>query len=285
MNNLSHYNWIEPWDYLKKELVVNPCTDPTFVLDKTYNVCIHTDCVLYPFLSLTNLKIGLRDKSECVYDAFKNQIDKQPAERPYLFWSQRQVPELNSHFVDSCKPNKQVQSGYFIKDSTLYATCDEKQPFVFCPSSITAGTNKHMNSGRFYGFPMFYNVEIPPNTKREFSKNELASVQRKSENVISAVNVNGKIRQIPRHAGIDLTNEKKVIKLETLSQPVRVYFQYMVTYPPDTVYRYDYTRQSGFVDVSPQNHNSFLMKLANFTQKPLALPKYKVESSVPQSVM
>ncbi|KAG8175192.1 hypothetical protein JTE90_022615 [Oedothorax gibbosus] len=275
MEPLSNSNWIVPWNYLPKNQVIDACSTPGYVLNRQYNVCIHPDCEKFPFLSKTPFKIGLRDSSECVYQA--GQIDKIPSSKPYLFWSQRQVITITD---DPCQEGQNVRSGNFVMDSTLFATCDEDQPFVFCPSSYLLGITKQ--KGHWHCVPPNHIITIPRNQKWEFTNNEVIHVYRYDEEKASGVFINNQKpgTRIPKHSGIDLTGTD-VYSLETHDQPVKIVLQYIVLHPPNVVYRYDKGIRNGFVQKASDD-KSFLMKRAEFTKLPLDLPEYKVESNLAQ---
>ncbi|GBN13133.1 hypothetical protein AVEN_257710-1 [Araneus ventricosus] len=206
LDSLTEDNWIFPWDY-GKEPDVTPCQAPETEYLKTYNVCSHPDCVLYPWLSQIAFEVPLRDGSLCKFDKQTRHIQKEYSDDKYLYWAQRRVDQINPN--EECMPGQNIQSGNFIFDKTIYATCDEKQPFVFCPSSDTRGIQL---------------VSVPG---------------RQTSTKLTEATINGKIISLSSSGYV----ERGKMFLETMDEPVEVEYAYRVTHPsilglPDQVSKF-----------------------------------------------
>lgn len=266
-NSLRVDNWMPPWDYNKKPLAT-PCREPESVWMELYNICSHPDCTKYPFLSQISYELTLRDGSQCVFrESDRRLVKTDPLNTPYLYWNQRKM--LNE--PDTCIPGKNIESGHFVWDSTIYMTCDENQPFLFCPSSDTRGV---LNKDGYACVPSSMRSIIPPNTKVEFTSNEVKFIRPLQTDTI--VLINNKDELIPKDGFI---NPQNAFTLETIAQGVQVEYQHRVSYPPNTYVMEDGTIR-GF-----NNNRGYIMKLDGFTRKPIEFPKYDIKKSISHFVM
>lgn len=268
MDSLSPDNWIKPWDYYgNKNEIIDTCKNPDLILNTNYNVCIHPDCIHFPFLSQIDFTIGLKDGSECEYQESTREIIKIQTDKQYLFWSQRQVDDPS--LEDDCTPNQNIKSGHFAFDKTIFATCDESQPFVFCPSSDTDGIDNVSKRWVCKAQTMAYFV--PPHTKRNYIKNEAYKITREKS---ASVYINKLLIPIPED-GLDVSTYDQ-IELETRVRGVDVHVR-RVTHPPDVA-----IRKGGIAHVP---NTAYLMKSDGFTKKALNFPKYSVKGCVPDFLL
>ncbi|GIY40983.1 uncharacterized protein CEXT_533431 [Caerostris extrusa] len=266
---LSQDGWIEPFNYSKLNSV-EPCTDPESVYLSIFNICSHPDCTLYPFVSQMKFSIKLQnDPSECVFDETTRRLMKLPLQNRYKFWSQRLVSDTIDADDDVCVPGNKIQSGNFVIDSTVYMTCDNTQPFVFCPSAQTAGIEK---VGEKYAcVPIGKSMGIlEANQTIQFEPNELEKlIPQPNTNPSIRLN-NGPLQQVPPE-GMDMVeNEKLQLWTDTT---LEFQYRYRVTHPPDVVLHDNRLQQSN-------KGGAFLMKRKDFTQKPVTMPHYTITESV-----
>lgn len=270
LDSLREDNWMIPWDYGRLPSV-KPCKPPDSEYLQTYNVCSHPDCVLYPWLSQIPFQVALQDGSLCTFDDQTRYIQKEETEDKYLYWAQRRVDQVDP--TEKCVPGQNIQSGHFVYDKTIFATCDPKQPFVFCPSSNTDGITliygKQIPGRETPSYwacePSTMNGIIPPNSTIIFLKNEVKLLRPTSGN----------------HTDVMINNRKTtilqsgyVIKdrfiLETLNEPVEVEYEYRITHPPEVAW-------PGQVSSFP---GAFLIKALDFTRKEVQIPRYGIKDSL-----
>ncbi|KAG8171829.1 hypothetical protein JTE90_016266 [Oedothorax gibbosus] len=147
MNALDWDFWIKPWEYVlmsqTDQELKHRCRTP-YRYNQTYNICAHEDCVVYPFLSQIDFSMTLRDGSTCQYNTSTRYIEKTApvSDDLYLYWAQRTTHDAKLVHHEPCREGQPIQSGHFMFDTTIFATCDSRQPFVFCPSPLTLGIEK-----------------------------------------------------------------------------------------------------------------------------------------------
>ncbi|GFX30165.1 uncharacterized protein TNCV_800851 [Trichonephila clavipes] len=265
LDSLRSDNWMEAWDYSKIPSA-QPCTDPESVYLETYNACSHPDCVLYPFLTQIPLSIKLRNASQCTFRKTDRRLVKQPISYKVLYWAQREVEQVPTH--EKCRPGQHLESGHFVFDQIMYATCDESQPFVFCPSSDTKGIAK-VNDRRWACVPADMKGIFPPNSLVTFSAHEVKHIFPTTPPP-NRIKIDNKLMDIPL-AGLSPTN---AFKLDTLDQSVAIEYKYRVTHPPDVVWAEDEKKVSRF-------GGGFLVKKEDFTKKSITLPTYDIKYTVP----
>lgn len=267
LDSLTEDNWIVPWDY-GKEPDVTPCQAPETEYLKTYNICSHPDCVLYPWLSQIAFEVALRDGSLCKFDKQTRHIQKEYSDDKYLYWAQRRVDQINPN--EECIPGQNIQSGNFIFDKTIYATCDDKQPFVFCPSSDTRGIQLVSAPGRQTTYywacvPSSMKSIVPPHTKAFFHENEVKQLSSTSTKLTEAT-INGKIISLSSSGYV----ERGKMFLETMDEPVEVEYAYRVTHPPEV----------GLPDQVSKFSGAFLIKRKDFTRFKVHIPRYGIKESL-----
>lgn len=270
LDSLRKDNWMEPWEY-GKILSVEPCQAPESEYLKTYNVCSHPECVKYPWLSQIQFEIALRDGTLCKFDENTRHIKKEETDDNYLYWAQRRVDEMDPE--EKCTPGQNIQSGHLVFDKTIFTTCDDMQPFVFCPSSSTTGIKLVLGqpvAGKpapsyWACVPPSMKETIPPKTKITFVENEVKQLLPASLRVTDVMINNQQIRILPGgHV------EKSQFTLETLDEPVEVEYEYRITHPPEVVWPEQVSRFPG----------AFLIKKKDFTRLKVHINRYGIKDSV-----
>lgn len=268
-DNLSFDNWIKPWNYSPHKTPLD-CSGEDQVLIVNFNVCSHKDCAIYSFLpQIPDFSIQTKDGFfTCTFDSAQKSIVKEPkpaTSEGLSYWFQRNtyIPNWN------CNVGQKISTGNYIWDQSIYATCDDKQPFVFCPSSEVEGIVQVEN--RYACETPHYNqyVILESNTEYVFEEHELSQMLPTVPN--QEVNLpSGKIILPPE--GLDLTN-MKVTKLKT-DNPLHVQYAYRVTHPPDVIYENGLYKKSKW----KSDESAFLVKKKDFTKKPIAYPIYNIET-------
>ena len=134
--NLNYNNWMRARP--SKPISYIPTCDADEVYVKERNLCVHPNCKQFLFISELRKPIKLDQTYQCVYD-IRRKIKKERYYNPkglaLHFWQQT----LGDDSMQSCTVGNKLSTGNFVMDSTVYATCLENQPFVFCPSNATDG--------------------------------------------------------------------------------------------------------------------------------------------------
>lgn len=145
LTGLSHLNdWLEPFPSRPNSSnCMNEQENVIYFSD--YDVCSVPECNAYPFLKQMpkDMYFFLPDgKHICTYNSISNTIRRKRhffgPSRKLDFWNQRSVPRTDDSESD-CEFGQNMESGNFFLDNTIFVTCNEKQPFVFCPAASTRG--------------------------------------------------------------------------------------------------------------------------------------------------
>lgn len=264
-NGLSHDGWIGSWNYEHDYEKNKTCTGSESELLSIYNVCSHPECTLYPFLIQVDFSVKLSDKHECVFESGK--IIKRPTASTFDYWSQRERMDRSS---STCTVGNNVASGHFVVDSSLFTTCDETQPFVFCPSPLTTGIEK-VNGNRFTcTLPDPFTGTLPPDISVKFLKNELDGVFALPSNTNPMVRVNNYAFQPVAAGGNHYTGE--ALHLES-TETIRLDYHQRMSYPPDIAFTKQGTSKS-------YPGHAYVMQTKKHTAKPVTLPKHDVVACV-----
>ncbi|KAF8784204.1 Capsid-associated protein Vp91 like protein [Argiope bruennichi] len=275
-DSISTDGWILPFNYGDQTQKVS-CSAPETEFNSVYNICHHPDCASFPFLSqMKTFSIKLKnERSECTFDSDTRRIKKRDVEHRYTFWSQRLVPENISNVDDTCVPGNKIESGNFVLDATLYATCDESQPFVFCPSSHTRGIVR-VNDSLFACSPPFEAI-VDARQPIRFEPNEIAEIRSANSDSTTPdptiVRINREpATNIPEGKGIKI-KENEHIELSTTG-PVKIVYRYRVSHPPNVAFNDNTPIQSR------TSQSAFLLKRKDFTTKIINFPSYEIGESV-----
>lgn len=270
-DSLNFESWIQPWDYKKGPIV--SCQDPESTFIELYNICSHPDCSKYAFVSqIPEMAVLLprEQQAKCKFYENEKLLKKEPVDFEYHFWSQK---ISNGESEKPCEMGQKLQTGNFIWDSTVYATCDMNQPFVFCPS---------IHSQRIISVPGQYFACDPPKTKSYvFDQADWTSFETNEIKRISPAYWNNQPQYIRRTKakqqeilpmnGLDIQMGERFTLLA--SQQVRLEPRYRVTYPPNVAFEYD-DKNSINVQTSTPNHG-FIVRLKNFTGKWLSFATHR----------
>lgn len=132
-----------------------PLCTGTHVYLEHYNVCADYRCEKYPFLAQIGMEIRLPGGTQkCVFRKGKIQLREVHDDDAAIlkYWSQKVIERSSGPqaVVDDCTPGQRLRTGNFVWDSTVFATCNDGQPFVFCPSAYTKGIQKVLDGGELY---------------------------------------------------------------------------------------------------------------------------------------
>ncbi|GFY38830.1 uncharacterized protein TNIN_3551 [Trichonephila inaurata madagascariensis] len=266
-NNLE-FNWMIPWNYSKVQSIESTCTSPESFYINGYNICSHPECKMFPFLKQLKASIRLSDTDKCEFNDGKIKKLKTLPKGHLNFWSQRYKPYPSTH----CTPKSRVQSGHFVLDSVLYATCDHKQPFVFCPSALTDKIEKFSNVYACVPKDEVFESVLEANTTKLFLENHLERVIPITPGTL--IKINGKLQNYDPN-GIKIDNNPVEI---WSNKNIRLIFKTLVNHPPNT-----YFSNKTLKTFKPNRY--FVMRYAGgSTVNPLEFKSYDVESSVKEFI-
>lgn len=279
-DSLNTESWIETWDY--KLLGSSPplCHSSDYQLSTLYDVCIHTDCKKYPFLSMVptfRILLPRAEQAQCSFDPSDSHIKKEAVDFDYTFWDQQEVQESRR---DTCTFGQRISSGNFIWDSTVYATCDMRQPFIFCPSTHT--TKLVRERGVYACEPPPGNIvhhtrlDTSPDPWTSYTTNEFSRILSTVPDVTHFfLNKIDPLQHLNPNASFVIPKDEP-FTLKT-NQPVDLELRYRVTHPPNVAFVYD--------SPNPQMKSAtldqgFLVRYENFTRNPVTFPTYTPELHV-----
>ncbi|KAF8796699.1 hypothetical protein HNY73_001045 [Argiope bruennichi] len=222
-NNLK-FNWVEPWNYSKEASVETTCQHPESIYVSGYNICAHPDCHKFPFLKQLKAHIQVDQYSKCTFQNGKISKVKTARKKHFNFWTQRKSIQ-----PEQCIPGSRIKSGHFILDSVLYATCDSKQPFVFCPSAETSHIAPIENSFACVPKDNVFESILKANTSETFLENHLDYIIPSPGSILK---INGKTHPYNPN-GIKIDNNPVAIWSD---KDVRLIFKMLVNYPPNTYF-------------------------------------------------
>ena len=261
--------------------------DHGFQYLKQYHICSDPSCVPFAFLSMIPefslfLKPNALEKAQCKYDeTFKHLRKIQvPNSLHYTFWNQKiqheSVPE-------KCNFGQHLETGNFIWDRTIYATCDNATPFIFCPSPETISIlrnpyacspprstklrhNKNLNSYTPYPKNQFKRVlRIDPNQSTSI--------------ILNKSNTYKNFLEVPPQGLVIPDNERVNIKA---LHPVDLEYKYRMTYPPDVVFKYEDGRQRPTPEIADHPSKVFNLNSQSFEFGKYKFPRYRVQTFVNQ---
>lgn len=276
-DSLNFESWIQPWDYSRA--TAPSCRDPESALIELYNICSHPDCSKYAFVSqIPDMAVLLprEHRAKCKFYENEKLLKKEPVDFDYHFWSQK---ISNGEEEKPCRVGQNLETGNFIWDSTIYATCNVNQPFVFCPST---------HSRRIISVPGDHFACEPPTTRSyvfdradwtPFETNEIKRITPAYwiDNRPQYIRkTKSKPQEILPLDGVDIKIGERLNLL--VSQQVRLEPRYRVTYPPHVAFEYD-DQLNRNAHTSTPNHG-FIVRLRNFTSKPLTFATHRPISFV-----
>lgn len=272
-DSLNFESWITPWNS-KRATHENACR-PSDVYLKLYDICSDPDCVNYAFLSMIpDLAMLLpTDKFKCKFDEGTKTLVKEPVSYHYRFWDQKILQEEQGHEKE-CRPGQHINTGNFIWDKTIFATCDETQPFIFCPSPATRFLME--TEEKVWACENFIanKVEFKKADAVTFSDNEIKRIEPIVPN--SWFKINNGNEQILPPEGYDVPEGDRTFTLQ-VGQPVLLELRYRVTYPPNVVFKYE--DSEAMVKHSTLD-SGFLVKKQGHTKRTLDFPRYTPQNFV-----
>lgn len=271
-------SWIQAWNYGKRDKMT--CQEPESVHLPLYDICAHPECVPYDFLAMIpDLAVFLPrnpDGARCRLEEATRRLKKEPVDFNYRFWEQRAIPdELDPH--EFCEPGQKLKTGNFIFDSTVYATCDETQPFLFCPSTHT---QRIIPVGAQYACDtpasnsIVFSETHPPTPFMEREVRRILPIDWDGTDQFKLTNA-GKFENLPQDGYV--VDESVRMTLQ-VTRPVLLELRYRVTHPPHIAF--EYNEQNERIPHESVKGSGFLIRLKNFTQKELTFPRYQSKTFV-----
>lgn len=277
---LNAESWIGAWNYAKPHKMT--CQPPQSVYVPLYNICSHPECVPYDFLAmLPDLALFLPmpasvsdEKFKCRFDEATRSLQREPTELRYRFWDQRVVRD-ELEVVEHCTPGQKLKTGNYIYDSTIYATCDETQPFVFCPSVhtdrlIRVGTEYACDMTRETNLVDFDDTMDPTH----FAEGEVKRILPVDWNGTDQFKWMAGAKQFENLPQEGFTVDPGVKVLLEVTRPVQLELRYRVTHPPHIAFKYD-EHSNERIELHGPKGKGFLVKRNDFTDKPLTFPRYR----------
>lgn len=277
---LNFESWIASWNYETKKPPIQ-CRDPYVCLD-VHNICSDPDCVKYAFLSMTpDLAILLPpdengNKFKCTFHRADQTLRKEPvADYHYRFWDQKILREELKDSKTVCEPGQKIRTGNFVWDQTVYATCDETQPFVFCPSPATRSIER-VGDVWACDNPNDNVVKFEQKEATTFSGNEIKRIWPSDPNLVNYYRLNNGVWKLLKREGFEIPKGKQMFTLQ-VRYPVFMELRYRVTHPPHVAFKYENEEKRATYSLPD---SGFLVKLEHFTRKHLKFPKYEPETYV-----
>lgn len=244
-----------------------------------YDVCLVPECSAFPFLKQLpkGLFFFLPDGEHiCTYNAATNTIKRKRhffgSGRKLHFWKQRSVPRTDAVSDDDCAFGQNLESGNFLLDSTIYVTCDPKQPFVFCPSASTRGIALTPYGTSYACLPRDSAYEIQVEANETLSclteQVEYFQIEEESRYLVDGKEEFGSESRNPssglRNIFVLPSDEKFTFWSD---RPYVVRYRKLPTYPPDV-----HLEKSALVSGMFSSSNNWLI--------PVDLPNHTVEESI-----
>lgn len=271
---LNYEAWIKPFDYGSSTIASTRCHSSDYKFLKLYDTCVHLECTTYPFLSMVptlTLLLPRDQQSLCRYDASDQHIKKEPVSFDYTFWDQQALVGTRP---DTCVVGQKIQSGNFIWDSTVYATCDPGQPFLFCPSPHT--TQLIREKGTFACAPPPTNIvrhthlDTEPNPWTDYVRYEVKRIRALDHPTAFYVDKSKGPFQLQPNETYDVPlNTSFTLKT---SHPLDLELRSRVTFPPNAYFEYSDTNELKMVVALPDR--GYIMRKDGFTLFPITLPTY-----------
>lgn len=272
---LDYDGWIKPWKYSKLNEVKESCVPPEDIFLRHFNICSHKECVAFPFLSqIPSLAILLQDgHSKCVFDTDTRKLSKKEVHFKYNFWNQRSFDPAAFTEETACKVGQKIQTGNFIWDNVIYATCNDAQPFVFCPSPLTKDIVL-IDEKQYACQPPSTNIVPFSSTEwTAFEKNEIKRILPAIPGIphYFRFNENAADQVLPEE-GIEISNT--IYPKLLVKQPVFIEYNYRVNHPPDVA-----IHENNLI-LSKIENSGFLIRVKDFTLRTIDFPVYSIETCI-----
>lgn len=269
-NNSHINNWFKPFleDSNQKQITC----ERGYEYMPAFNICTHPDCKPFTFIKSLKRSIKLDDEYECIWEepAIKKRKYNKPTDLTLNFWEQRFVPKDNV-FKNPCQEGYKVSTGNFVLDKTLYMTCREPQPFVFCPFDTTreigAVTRNYFACMPFWGV---YKHKLAANIHVHFLTNEILKIEIPAN---SSYLHDGQIIQTLNP--LDYVPDPLVKEFDFQSNnETIVHFKALSNYPPDTYIK----NARVYKTITPYHVYNLIND--NETIKNLTFPSFDLEYAV-----
>lgn len=285
-NDLNEEGWIKPWDYPAQPYhPLKGChsADDTYL--KLYDICVHHDCLNYAFLSMVpnfSLFLPVAQKAKCTYDPMDRHIKKTLVTFNYTFWDQKILPERVKQ-AETCTVGQKLKTGHFVWDTTIFATCDPAQPFVFCPSPATETLLQSEN--HYACAPPRENTFLHTQTLTwtPFATNEVKRIlppvwdQTPYQFRLNKGDQNQ--YELPE-TGFDIPHGTRFVL--RVNRPVHLELEYRVTHPPHVAFQYPAQNDLNVLkhpDTASQPHG-FMVRKEKFIDSTLHFPTYTPQEHV-----
>lgn len=284
-DSLNSESWIKTWDY--KAAAPSPKCRGNYQLSSLYDICVDTQCLKYPFLSMVpsfRILLPRAEQAQCFFDPADNHIKKEAVDFNYTFWNQQEVPE-DATWPDTCTFGERIQSGNFIWDSAVYATCDPRQPFIFCPSSHTTKLVRERNVYACEPPPgnviHHTHLDTQPDPWKSYTTNEVSRILSTSPDVTEfTLNKTVPSQQLDPNDSFAVPIST-TLTLKT-NKPVDLELRYRNTHPPNVAFKYP-SQDPWMLSVSA--NLGFLVRYEKFTHYPVQFPTYTPQLHVDAFVM
>lgn len=283
-DHLNDEAWIPPWDYPGRgHRPLTGCHTAEDTYLKLYDICVHPECLPYAFLSMVpqvSLFLPAPRQAKCTYDPTDRHIKKESVSFHYTFWDQKVLPE-GVQSSETCTVGQKLNTGHFVWDTTLFATCDPAQPFVFCPSPATETLFKTAHS---------YACAPPPGNTflhtrnlhwTPFATNEIKRILPPvwdQNPYYFRLNKGDLTRYELPETGFDIPRDTR-INLR-VNRPVLLEWRYRVTYPPSVAFQYNAQNQLEVLEDPATPPHGFMVRREKFVDATLHFPTYTAQEHV-----
>lgn len=228
-DRLTDNNWMES-KLLKRIISKRECEQGEIYISNM-DMCVHPECEPYLFIRELQRPIKLNDSFQCAWNG--NKIIKQQYDNPYnlrlIFWQQKLV---NGDTMDVCNFGEKLKTGNFVLDSTLYTTCKQEQPFIFCPSNSTQKIEL-VNADQFACFPhdSVYQYNLPKNTQVMYFRHEVDRILIPEK---SNIRLNGRKLTFAKYTEYKAPINKPVFHFINYNNDTIIIFKTLANNPPNT---------------------------------------------------
>lgn len=282
-DSLNFESWISTRD--TEKLPETACQGQEYVHLGIHNACSHLDCTNYAFLSLLpgmSVFLPQGQKAQCKYDEVDRHIKKEPVDVNYTFWDQRQSM-LDTIQADTCTFGQKLKTGHFVWDSTVYATCDLDQPFVFCPSTHTTRLLRENNVYACAPPPSNVILHTAVNDFKPYFTNEVKRIRSAvSDGSVTKFRLSKADKteyELPADGTFDIPVDTR-FNLHT-DKPVHLELRYRATHPPQVAFQYDDIDPDRFQMIFTDDKTSAFRSLTqSFVKYMLDFPHYRPKAHV-----
>lgn len=199
--------------------------------------------------------------------------------KPYNldYWRQKQ-----SLKIDLCVSGEKIQSNDFLLHSTVYTTCNEEQPFVFCPSNETASIIYHQT--RWMCIPtnaISSIIAIPPNIISYVYIPEIRKIVADKDTIIE-------FKKGSTTKTVTIEEDAYILDRETMKQyenftkikankPITLYKNALVSNPPSHCIKFNDQGVEPHTTSNPDAY--YLLKRDGYTHADIEIDSYDINES------